>query len=160
MHTYFSDSEAQTQELARNLAKQLRVGQCVTLQGEVGAGKTVFARALIRALYGSDVQVNSPTFTLVQTYPVTLGDGQHVNLWHYDLYRLKHPDELYELGLDEALDTGVMVMEWAAIALDALPMEACVHVRVRAAEDAPTASECTRYVDVIYPPSSNFTPLS
>lgn len=160
MHTYFSDSEAQTQALARNLAKQLRVGQCVTLQGEVGAGKTVFARALIRALYGADVQVNSPTFTLVQTYPVTLGDGLRVNLWHYDLYRLKHPDELYELGLDEALDTGVVVMEWAEIALDVLPMDACVHVRVRAAEDAQEAGECARYVDVIYPPSSNFTPLS
>jgi tRNA threonylcarbamoyl adenosine modification protein YjeE len=123
MHIYTSHSEEETQAIARELAAQMRVGSCVTLQGEVGAGKTVFARAFIRALVGSEIQVNSPTFTLVQTYPVRLSDGSGTTLWHYDLYRLQHPSELIELALDEALDSGVVVMEWPELAVELLPAD-------------------------------------
>lgn len=123
MHLALSQCEADTQAIARVLAAQMRVWSCVTLQGEVGAGKTVFARALIRALVGSEIQVNSPTFTLVQTYPVILADGTKTTLHHYDLYRLQHPSELIELALDEALESGVVVMEWPELAEEWLPQD-------------------------------------
>ena len=121
MRELISQSEEQTRALAAELAGGLVRGSCVTLEGEVGAGKTVFARALIQALCGAQTQVNSPTFTLVQTYPAVLADGNKLTLWHYDLYRLKHPAELIELALDEALDEGIVLMEWPEIAQDMLP---------------------------------------
>ncbi len=114
-------SEEETCAVAIALANTLKEGSCVTLEGEVGAGKTVFARALIQALCGEKTTVNSPTFTIVQTYPVLLGDGSKLTLWHYDLYRVKHLSELVELALDEALMEGIVVMEWPEIADELLP---------------------------------------
>jgi tRNA threonylcarbamoyl adenosine modification protein YjeE len=121
MREVISHNEDETRALAAEIAMTLGRGSCLTLEGEVGAGKTVFARALIQALCGEDTQVNSPTFTLVQTYPVVMADGSKLTLWHYDLYRLKHPAELVELALDEALDEGIVLMEWPEIAQDMLP---------------------------------------
>ncbi len=100
------DAEA-TVRLGRTLAGVLRAGDAVLLSGAIGAGKSHLARALIRARLGRDEDVPSPTFTLVQTYPDAAGD-----LWHADLYRLTHPDELVELGLEAAFDTGVCLVEW------------------------------------------------
>ncbi len=103
-----ADSEAQTIQEAIAVAKTLRPGDLVLLHGDLGAGKTVFARAIIRALTGqNDLEVPSPTFTLLQTYDTPLGP---VN--HYDLYRLKDPDEVYELGWEESLSGGITIVEW------------------------------------------------
>ena len=93
--------------LARVMAALLKPGDVVALQGPVGAGKTHFARAFIRARQGEAAEdVPSPTFTLVQFYesvpPVA----------HFDLYRLTRPEEAFEIGLDEALDEGCAVIEW------------------------------------------------
>lgn len=100
---------AATETLARRLAPLLRVGDVVALGGELGAGKTAFCRALIRTLHGSDIDVPSPTFTLVQMY-----DLPAFELWHFDLYRLETPQEAFELDIEDAFATGVSLIEWPA----------------------------------------------
>lgn len=100
-----------TQRLAQILASRLRCGDLVTLRGDLGAGKTTFAQFLIQALSLQSVEVTSPTFTLLQTYAVRLGNGLDAELYHYDLYRIDHPSALAELGFDEAFEH-VTLMEW------------------------------------------------
>ena len=78
----------------------------IALKGELGAGKTTFARAFIRARGGGEA-VPSPTFTLVQIYEI--GD---VPIWHFDAYRLRDPDEAWELGIEDAFRDGISLIEW------------------------------------------------
>ncbi|MHA1524615.1 MAG: tRNA (adenosine(37)-N6)-threonylcarbamoyltransferase complex ATPase subunit type 1 TsaE [Alphaproteobacteria bacterium] len=100
--------EAQSAALGREVAQLLAVGDMVCLRGPVGAGKSVLARALIGALAsGAAVEVPSPTFALVETYR-----DLRLPITHVDLYRIEDPDEVVELGLDEALDIGAVVVEW------------------------------------------------
>lgn len=104
-----SADEALTAGLARALAAVLAPGDTLLLDGPVGAGKTHFARALIRARQGDTPEdVPSPTFTLVQTYL----DARGVEIWHADLYRLTDASELVELGLDDAMDHAIALIEW------------------------------------------------
>lgn len=107
MKTLHLADEAATQALGRQLAASLRPGDAICLTGPLGAGKSTLARALIRALTSPDEEVPSPTFTLVQFY-----ETPAFPLAHFDLYRLSDPDEAYEIGLDEALDGGVALIEW------------------------------------------------
>ena len=103
-------SEEATTALARALAPRLGAGDCILLEGPIGAGKSHFARALIKArlaVAGRDEDVPSPTFTLVQTYD----DGQ-AEIWHADLYRLNGPADVDELGLWEAFDSAICLIEW------------------------------------------------
>lgn len=101
------DDEAATARLGAAIAARLKTGEAICLTGPLGAGKSTFARALVRALTTPDEDVPSPTFTLVQFYE---GDG--LTLAHFDLYRLSDPDEAYEIGLEEALEDGAAVIEW------------------------------------------------
>lgn len=98
---------AATEALGAKLAAQLAVGDALLLYGDLGAGKTTLARGLVGAWTGEGDETPSPTYTLVQTY-----DGPDGELWHFDLYRLESPDDAEELGLDEALASGVAVIEW------------------------------------------------
>lgn len=105
---WITTSEDETGRLAADLAPTLKPGDILCLHGNLGMGKSVFARALIRALMRDPAQeVPSPTFTLVQTYDSPTGE-----IWHFDLYRLKEPDEVYELGWEEALGSAISIIEW------------------------------------------------
>lgn len=98
---------ADTEALGQRLATLVRAGDVVLLEGPIGAGKSCLARAFIRARLGREEEVPSPTFTLVQVY-----DSDGVEIWHADLYRLTHPDEVWELGLDDAFLSAICLVEW------------------------------------------------
>lgn len=103
-----SHSEEDTVAIARDLARDLPERKILFLEGDLGAGKSVFARALIRELAQEpDLTVPSPTFNLLQTYETPKG-----TVWHYDLYRLKEPEEMEELSWDDALSNGIVLIEW------------------------------------------------
>jgi tRNA threonylcarbamoyladenosine biosynthesis protein TsaE len=116
----FLPDDAATRDLATRIAPLLRAGDTLLLSGPIGAGKTTFARALIRTRMGNpEEEVPSPSFTLVQTY-----DAPDVTLWHVDLYRLSGPDDAAELGLAQAFDTGLCLIEWPDRLGDLAPPEA------------------------------------
>ena len=101
-------NEEQTQLFAAQFAAQLQAGDGVFLWGDLGAGKSVFCRSIIKALSGDpDMEVPSPTYTLVQAYPSPVGE-----IWHFDLYRLSGAEEVYEIGWEEALGAHIMLVEW------------------------------------------------
>jgi tRNA threonylcarbamoyladenosine biosynthesis protein TsaE len=103
--TELTDEEA-TAALAARIAALARPGDVIALNGELGTGKTTFARAFIHARGGGEA-VPSPTFTLVQVYEI--GD---VPIWHFDAYRLRDPDEAWELGIEDAFRDGISLIEW------------------------------------------------
>ncbi len=112
-------NERATRRLAVDVASVLKPGDLVTLSGDLGAGKTAFARALIRHLAGDEkLDVPSPTFTLVQTYALP-----RFTVVHADLYRVGHAGELAELGVDEAAENAVVLLEWPDRAADVLPAD-------------------------------------
>jgi tRNA threonylcarbamoyladenosine biosynthesis protein TsaE len=110
-------SEEETAALALRLAVLLRAGDVLCLQGDLGAGKTTFTRALVAGL-GSPVPVSSPTFTLVHEYK-----GGRLPVWHVDAYRLRGADDTADIGLDEVFlaGEGVVVIEWPERVAGALP---------------------------------------
>ena len=112
--TLLPDIEA-TRALAAQIAPHLRKGDMVALIGDLGVGKTEFARALLHSL-GVLGDVPSPTFTLLQTY-----ENNGLFISHFDLYRLNSAEELDELGWDDALADGLVLTEWPERAGDRLP---------------------------------------
>ena len=100
--------ETATAALGAALADRLRPGDVVGLYGELGSGKTTLARGILRAAAGDpDLIVPSPTFTLVEVYETERG-----TFWHFDLYRLEAPEQVYELGWEDALAEGIVLIEW------------------------------------------------
>lgn len=105
-----------TDHLGRTLAEHAKAGDCILLKGQIGAGKSALARSFIRALLGEDTEVPSPTFTLVQTY-----EADNFEIWHADLYRLSDPQEVVELGLVDAFEDSVCLIEWPELLGDFVP---------------------------------------
>ena len=121
---------AATRAFAARLAACLRPGDMVGLEGDLGAGKSELARAVIRALAGAEIEVPSPSFTLVQHY-----DLPRFPVVHADLYRLSDAGEVGELGLDEALQAGALLVEWPERGGDGLPADRLT-IRLAVAEDS------------------------
>lgn len=107
MSQFLSHSEDETAQIAARLANTCQGDEVFLLHGTLGAGKSVFARAFVQSLTAPGMDVPSPTFTLVQTYDTAKGP-----LWHFDLYRLEHPDEIFETGWEEAMASGIVLVEW------------------------------------------------
>ncbi|MBW4706696.1 tRNA (adenosine(37)-N6)-threonylcarbamoyltransferase complex ATPase subunit type 1 TsaE [Roseobacter sp. YSTF-M11] len=106
-HVLVLKSSDETASAATRLAALLEVGDIVLLSGPVGAGKTHFARHLIQSALAEPEDIPSPTFTLVQTYETTIGP-----IWHADLYRLGTLGEIEELGLTDAFEEAICLVEW------------------------------------------------
>lgn len=121
-----------TARLGAGIADGLAAGDAVALWGDLGAGKTTLARAILRHL-GVAEDVPSPTFTIVQSY-----DTPRLPVSHFDLYRVKQPREMQELGFDDALDQGAVLVEWPERAPEVLPPDA-LHVRLGMQDGARTA---------------------
>jgi tRNA threonylcarbamoyl adenosine modification protein YjeE len=114
---------AATQALGARIAGGLQAGDAVALEGDLGAGKTTLARAILEGL-GVTEDVPSPTFTLVQQY-----ETPKLAVRHYDFYRIEEPSEVNELGLDEALDEGAVLIEWPERAPQRIPADA-LHIHL------------------------------
>lgn len=113
MATFFSNNEAETEELGARLSVRLPDGAVVAMYGDLGAGKTAFVRGMARGM-GLDCRVSSPTFTIVNEY---LGQRE---LIHFDMYRLSGADELFEIGWEDYLNRGaVCAVEWSEKVQDA-----------------------------------------
>ena len=107
METALPDLAA-TAALGARIAAVLRAGDLVALGGDLGAGKTTLARAILRAASDDPALiVPSPTFTLVEVYETPRG-----TYWHFDLYRLETPEQVFELGWEEARAEGIVLLEW------------------------------------------------
>jgi tRNA threonylcarbamoyladenosine biosynthesis protein TsaE len=109
---------AATAALAAALARLARPGDVIALRGDLGAGKTFFARAFI-----AEPDVPSPTFTLVQTYDLSEPGGKQRRIWHFDLYRLQSPEEAVELDIEDAFAEGISLIEWPDRLGPLLPVE-------------------------------------
>lgn len=109
-------TEEETRELGRKVAQSLAAGDVIALAGDLGAGKTALTKAIAEGL-GVKEMITSPTFTLVQEYY----DGR-LPLYHFDVYRIGEPEEMYELGYEEYFfGQGICVVEWADLILDLIP---------------------------------------
>ncbi len=123
--TTISHSVADTERIAADLAKDFRGGECVALDGELGAGKTQFVRGLVRGLGGDGRAVSSPTYVLLNVY-----ETPRMNVFHLDAYRVGGADDFEAIGFAELLDQrGVVVVEWAARVRELLP-DGTIHVRI------------------------------
>ncbi|HEY4894084.1 MAG TPA: tRNA (adenosine(37)-N6)-threonylcarbamoyltransferase complex ATPase subunit type 1 TsaE [Reyranella sp.] len=117
--SFFLPDETATERLGAALASRLRPRDVVALQGGLGVGKTTLARAILRAASGDPALiVPSPTFTLVEIYDTPIGV-----FWHFDLYRLEEPEQVFELGWEEARADGMALVEWAERLGTLLPRE-------------------------------------
>ncbi len=124
--SFFLPDEAATERLGALLADRLRPRDVVTLRGGLGAGKTTLARAILRAASGDpELVVPSPTFTLVEVY-----DTRRGVFWHFDLYRLEAPEQVFELGWEEARTDGIVLLEWPERLGTLLPQHLSVTLEV------------------------------
>lgn len=115
--------------LAKKIASKSKKGDVITLNGDLGSGKTAFSRLFIQSLIGDNVEVISPTFMLLQTYP-----HNDIIISHFDLYRIKHFEELYEIGLEEAIEDGIVLIEWPEISTSILPKDR-LEIEIKLGED-------------------------
>ena len=111
MKEFYLEDLSKSRQLACRLAPMLKTGDILTFEGELGAGKTEFCRAIIHAL-GYNEDVPSPTFNLVQTYEPPHDDMARPAVWHMDLYRLEKPQDVFELGIEDGFDTAITLIEW------------------------------------------------
>lgn len=131
MQVYQSNSVAETERIAADLATSLRGGECIALEGDLGAGKTQFVRGLARGIGANPAAVSSPTFVLLNVYP-----GGRLTVYHLDAYRVGGADDFDAIGFSELLDQNqLVVVEWPSRVERLLP-EKTIRVEIE-----PTAIE-------------------
>jgi len=111
--------------LATKIANEVKTGDIICLKGTLGAGKSFFAKSFINALQEKPSEVLSPTFNLLYSYETKKGE-----IFHFDLYRLKSPDELENIGFFDALQNGICLIEWPEIAAKFLPKN-CTEIEIK-----------------------------
>ena len=134
-----------TQRLGALLAGDLKAGDIIALSGSLGAGKSALARAIIQVANPDEMDVPSPSFTLVQTYE--LPDG--TPLWHLDLYRIEGPEEAMELGLEDAFIDAACLIEWPDRLKNFLPKD---NLSIRLSSSHNNDGDDIRYAAIITPP--------
>ena len=112
---FFLYSLADTEKLAKKISKIIKNGVCLCLNGKLGIGKTTLVKFILEHHMGKKINVNSPTFSLVNVY-----ETNNLRVWHYDLYRLNHKSEIYNLDIELAL-RDCTIIEWPEIIEDILP---------------------------------------
>ena len=112
---FFLNSLADTEKLAKKISKIIKNGVCLCLNGKLGIGKTTLVKFILKHHMGNKINVNSPTFSLVNVY-----ETNNLRVWHYDLYRLNHKSEIYNLDIELAL-RDCTIIEWPEIIEDILP---------------------------------------
>ena len=134
---FSSNSEIETMDFAKKLAKKLKKGDIVVLTGELGSGKTKFVEGFL-SNFGLENEISSPTFTIVNEY-----DAENFPIFHFDVYRLEDSSEFYEIGGEEYFDNGICLIEWGEIIQDALPSR-YIHITFEKDEE----DENTRILNV------------
>ncbi len=109
-------TEEDTIMFVKSFARSLKNCDIVTLEGDLGSGKTFICREIIRYFCGDNIHVTSPTFNILQTY-----NAPNFTIYHFDLYRLKNINEIYELGIEDALSDGICLIEWCCMIRHILP---------------------------------------
>lgn len=117
MYSFISNSENDTKQFSKKLAKILKKGDILVLTGELGCGKTKFTEGIL-SYFGLENEISSPTFTIVNEYK-----KDNINIYHFDVYRLSDSEEFYAIGGEEYFDNGICIIEWGEIIKDALPNE-------------------------------------
>lgn len=122
-NSFILNGEEESIKFADSIASNLSKSTILAFRGDLGSGKTFLCRQIIKFLCGSDVIVTSPTFNLLQIYN-SLKFNQQDDVYHFDLYRLKYLEESYEIGLQEALNDKICLIEWPEIVEPLLPANA------------------------------------
>ncbi|WP_253308175.1 MULTISPECIES: tRNA (adenosine(37)-N6)-threonylcarbamoyltransferase complex ATPase subunit type 1 TsaE [unclassified Rickettsia] len=128
-HETLLNNEEESKNFAKILAQKLSAGSVVLFTGDLGSGKTFLCREIIKYFCGSNTEIISPTFNILQTYQAT-----NFTIYHFDLYRLKSPAEIYELGIEDALQGNLCLIEWPEIIEHLLP-KSLVRINLQITQD-------------------------
>lgn len=140
MTEYQISSQSEMAELAKNIAKNAKNGNIFAINGTLGVGKTFFARNFINSLCNEEIEVLSPTFSIVYSYETKKGE-----VFHFDLYRIEDEKELENIGFSDAMRSGICLIEWPKIAEKFLPKN-CKKIEIKT---APEIGEEARIVTVL-----------
>ena len=117
MKTIITNSEQETKNIAKEIAKNIDKNAVIVLTGELGAGKTKFTEGFL-SYFGLENEISSPTFTIVNEYK-----NENATIYHFDVYRLSDVDEFYAIGGDEYFSNGICIIEWGELISSALPKD-------------------------------------
>ena len=112
-------------KIADIIISSIKIGDIITLRGNLGVGKTTLSKFIINSLTDKKKYITSPTFNLVTIY-----DSGKCEIWHFDLYRLESPNDVFELGIEDAFERAISIIEWPEIIEDILPFEKIIDAKI------------------------------
>ena len=133
-------SLSELEKLSSNIISEIYKGCIITLSGPLGAGKTTFARYLIKSILGINAEVTSPTFNIIQIY-----ENLNFNIYHMDFYRLSSEEKNLELDLDEAFQEGVSIIEWPERLAKLIPKKNRIDIIINHIN----SSDCLRNIEIV-----------